>query len=136
MIGRPPVTSGKSRCCVVLPGAKGEKGNMDILGTTRLLFASLSKPFSSRFPSNFFQECILQHGWYDSSFEEKVVSEAVLDILRELLLRWHKNTSSVQQDILECVLGLNSVTLTSYQICSTVANAGEVRTILAMGGSP
>ena len=76
MTGRPPVVSEQSRCCVALPGAKGEKGNMGILGTTRLLFAFLLIPFPSRFPSNFFQECVLQHGRYDSSSEGNPASEA------------------------------------------------------------
>jgi len=77
MIGRPQVTNEQSRCCVVLPEAKGEKGNMDILGTTRLLFVFLLRPFSSRFPFIFFLETIFLHGWYDSSSEGNPATKAI-----------------------------------------------------------
>jgi len=86
MIGRPQVTSEQSRCCVALPEANGEKGNMDILGTTRLLFVFLLMPFSSRFPPNFFQEGDLCHGWYDSSSEGNPASEADFRALERIAI--------------------------------------------------
>ena len=78
MIGRPQVTNEQSRCCVALPEAKGEKGNIVSLRTTQPLFIFLTKPFSSKFPFIFFLETIFLHGWYVPSFEENFASEAVL----------------------------------------------------------
>jgi hypothetical protein len=86
MIGRPQVTNEQSRCCVALPEAKGEGENIDTLGTTRLLFVFSLMPLSSRFPSNFFQEGVLQHGWYDSSSEENFASEADFGALERITL--------------------------------------------------
>jgi hypothetical protein len=76
IISRPQVANEQSQRCAVIPEAEGEKGNMCIKGTTRFLFVSLLKSFSSKTQSIFALESIFQLGWYVTSSEGNPVSEA------------------------------------------------------------
>jgi hypothetical protein len=84
MIWRPTVADKLSRRWVALLEVESEKGNMGILGTTRLLFIFLTKPFSSKFPSIFALETIFQHGQYLPSSEGNPVSKVAFRALERI----------------------------------------------------